>query len=285
MPRKQFSTRVEGRSEGGPSGDFPRPRRRFGQNFLVAPGAIARIVEALDPLDGEDVVEIGSGRGALTEALLARVRPVTAIEIDRDLAAALSARFPPEHLRVVTADVLELDLAELAPPGKRLTIAGNLPYNVSKPIVMRLVRARAAVDRAVLMFQREVANRLCAHPGTKDYGPLTVLAGRAFSIERLFDLPPGAFHPSPKVTSTVTRWRPRPPEDLPDELAAPLQAVLAASFGRRRQTLLRNLRETLAGGEAEAKDLLARAELDGRLRAESIPPDGFMALARAWILR
>ena len=256
---------------------LPPPRRRFGQNFLADRGAVARIVAALDPARDETVVEIGPGRGALTAALLERIDRLVAVEIDRDLARDLAARFPADRLTLVEGDVLEVPLASLAP---RATIVGNLPYNISKPFAMKMVRERAAVGRGLLMFQREVAERLTAVPGTSAYGPLTVLAGESFRIERVFDLPPGAFRPRPKVDSTVTRWTPR--EGALRSDPAPLAAVLRAAFAHRRQTLLKNLRGALAGGEDEARALLARAGLDGALRAEAIPPEGFVALARAW---
>ena len=240
---------------------------------------MTRIVDALAPRVDETVVEIGPGRGALTEEILGRVPRVTAIELDRDLCALLLARFGAERLQLVQADILDVDLTRL---GNALAIAGNLPYNVSKPVAMHLVRDRAAIDRAVLMFQREVADRLVAAPDTAAYGPLTVLAGLAFRIERVFDVPPGAFTPRPAVVSTVTRWTRAPADGLPSEFEAPLRAVLRASFARRRQTLLRNLRSVVPGGEAQAREVLSGAGIDGGLRAEAVPPDGFVALARLW---
>ena len=256
-----------------------RPRRRFGQNFLVDRRAVARIVDALAPRVDETVVEIGPGRGALTEEILNRIPRLTAVELDRDLVALLVARFGPERLHLVAQDVLDVDLARL---GARLAIAGNLPYNVSKPVAMHLVRHRAAIDRAVLMFQREVAERLTAVPDTPAYGPLTVLAGFAFRIERLFDVPPGAFTPRPAVVSTVTRWTRPEVEALSPAIEGPLRAALRASFARRRQTLLRNLRAALPGSEDRARDLLSRAGIDGTLRAEALSPAAFLALAAAW---
>ena len=238
-----------------------------------------RIVDGLAPRPDETVVEIGPGRGALTEELLARVPRATAIELDRDLAALLSARFGPERLLLIARDVLDVELAGLSPP---LAVVGNLPYNVSKPVAMKLVAERSAIDRAVLMFQREVAERLLASPGTPEYGPLTVLAGLAFRIERMFDLPPGAFRPRPAVVSTVTRWTPHDPSRLPAAIEPPLRAVLRAAFARRRQTLLRNLRSTLPGGEPEALALLRSAGVDGSLRAEALPPEAFVALGSLW---
>jgi len=227
------------------------------------------------------VLEIGPGRGALTDLLLGGALRITAIEIDRDLCALLRSRYAENRLRLIEKDVLDVDFLDLAHEGP-LVVAGNLPYNISKPVAMKLVHERRAVSRAVLMFQREVALRLTAEPGTGAYGPLTVLAGRAYRIERLFDLAPGAFQPSPKVVSTVTRWTPRASDDLPEYLVAPLKSVLRASFSRRRQTLQKNLRVALRGGEAEARSLLMAAGLDGALRAEMIPPEGFVALAALW---
>jgi len=280
MRRKQSSTRDEDVFSDGPSA-LPRARRRFGQNFLTDAHAIRRIGAALAPLPSDNVLEIGPGRGALTEVLLNSVPRISAIEIDRDLCALLRSRYPEERLSLIEKDVLEVAFGALAQAGP-LVIAGNLPYNISKPVAMKLVVERHAVSRAVLMFQREVAKRLTATPGTGAYGPLTVLAGRAYRIERLFDLAPGAFYPRPKVVSTVTRWTPRGDDALPESLVAPLKAVLRAAFARRRQTLQKNLRVALEGGEAAAISLLAEAGLDGALRAEAIPPEGFVALANRW---
>ena len=264
----------------GPSA-LPRARRRFGQNFLTDANAIRRIGAALAPLASDNVLEIGPGRGALTDVLLNVAPRISAIEIDRDLCAHLRSRYPEDRLTLIEKDVLEVALCDLAQPGP-LVIAGNLPYNISKPVAMKLVVERRAVSRAVLMFQREVAQRLTAEPGTGAYGPLTVLAGRAYRIERLFDLSPGAFQPSPKVVSTVTRWTPREEDALPESLVAPLMAVLRAAFARRRQTLQKNLRIALHGDEAATLSLLAQAGIDGLLRAEAIPPEGFVTLARSW---
>ena len=232
-------------------------------------------------MPSDNVLEIGPGRGALTEVLLDSVPRISAIEIDRDLCALLRSRYPEDRLRLIEKDVLDVAFCALAQSGP-LVIAGNLPYNISKPVAMKLVVERRAVSRAVLMFQREVAQRLTATPGTGAYGPLTVLAGRAYRIERLFDLSPGAFQPSPKVVSTVTRWTPREEDALPETLVAPLKAVLRAAFARRRQTLQKNLRIALQGDDAAAILLLGQAGLDGALRAEAIPPEGFVALASRW---
>jgi 16S rRNA (adenine1518-N6/adenine1519-N6)-dimethyltransferase len=268
--RRQSSTRVQG-----------IPRRRFGQNFLTDAGTIRRIVAALAPLATEEILEIGPGRGALTGALLECVPSIAAVEIDRDLAATLLARYGEERLRLTVGDVRALPLASGASV-RPWVIVGNLPYNISKPVAMKLVLERRAVARAVLMFQREVADRLTASPGERAYGPLTILAGRAYRIERLFDLRPGAFRPRPRVVSTVTRWTRRDDEALPPDLVAPLTAALRAAFAHRRQTLQKNLRGALADGDAAAALVLARAGIDGTLRAEAVAPEGFVAIARAW---
>jgi len=223
-----------------------RPRRPpLGQNFLIDRGAVRRIVEALAPSAADPVLEIGPGRGALTGALLERARRVLAIELDRGLADALRRRFPEERLLLVHEDFLNVDLARAAswlgrPAGTPLLVAGNLPYGISKPVARKLVTERGCVSRAVLMFQREVADRLTAEPGERAYAPLTVLVSLCFVVERLFDLPPAAFRPRPAIRSTVTRWTLRDPSLLDAALESRLSRCLAASFRRRRQTLHNN---------------------------------------------
>ncbi|HKQ61242.1 MAG TPA: rRNA adenine dimethyltransferase family protein, partial [Candidatus Polarisedimenticolaceae bacterium] len=184
-------------------------------------GAAQRIVAALEARPGDAVLEIGPGRGALTGWLIAAAGRVCAIELDETLATALAARFDAARLVLLRGDVLELELATaaraLGAESVRLRIAGNLPYAISKPLALRLVAQCAHVERAVLMYQREVARRLTARPGSRDYGPLTVLAGEAFRIEALFELGPGAFRPPPAVVSTVTVWVPRAEPPAPEQ--------------------------------------------------------------------
>jgi 16S rRNA (adenine1518-N6/adenine1519-N6)-dimethyltransferase len=261
-------------------------RRALGQHFLVDRSAVRRIVAALDPRPGDAVLEIGPGRGALTARLVESAGRIAAIELDPELCAALRQRFGPERLVLLHGDVLGCDLAGLGGRlelGTRpLLIAGNLPYSISKPVAQKLIRERAHVERAVLMFQSEVAERVAAGPGSRRYGPLSVLAGCAFRVRALFEIGPGAFRPPPQVRSTVTRWDRRrdSPLDLDADAEARLRACLAACFARRRRTLHNNLRTAL--GDERAAALLDRAAIDGARRAESLAADEFLRLAAAW---
>jgi 16S rRNA (adenine1518-N6/adenine1519-N6)-dimethyltransferase len=257
----------------------------MGQNFLVDRGAVERIVDALQIRAGEAVLEIGPGHGALTGALIREAGRIAAVELDGKLVQELGARYDPSRLLLIHDDILAVALQEipgrLGLEGAPLVVAGNLPYSVSKPLALRLVGARAAIGRAALMFQREVALRLTSPPGSRDYGPLTVLAGLAFSIRRLFDLAPGAFRPRPQVASSVTLWRPRDDSPLNSGIEPRLRSCLAGCFAHRRQTLRNNLRAAL-GDAARADALLGSAGLDGALRAEALSPEQFVRLARLW---
>jgi 16S rRNA (adenine1518-N6/adenine1519-N6)-dimethyltransferase len=264
-----------------------RRRRRFGQHFLADRGAVRAIVDALAAEPGDVVVEIGSGRGALTTELLERGTAVVAIELDPRLVSFLRATAHP-RLTVVPGDVLQRTFRDLADaagtrPG-RLVVAGNLPYSISKPVAMKLVRERDDVARAVLMFQREVAQRIVAGPGGRDYGPLSVLTHRTFDVRCRFDLAPGAFRPPPRVWSTVTTWEPRASNASFDEEAEQrLRHVLAIAFARRRRTLHNNLRAT--GADASRVDrLLAAAGIEAGVRPERVTPEQFERLAAAWPL-
>ncbi len=261
-------------------------RRELGQNFLVDRSAVNRIVAALDPHPGDAVLEIGPGRGALTAALIDRVGRIAAVELDARLAAGLRRTFGERQLLLIEDDVLRLKLVSVLqalarPAGSRLVVVGNLPYNISKPLALELVEQRDSVERAVLMFQREVAERLVSPPGGKSYGPLRVLTGMVYRVSRLFVLPPASFRPRPKVDSAVTRWDRLETPGFGPEIAEALRSCLGASFARRRQTLRNNLRAAL-GSTGRAEELLAAAELDPAARAEAVPPEGFLRLARVW---
>ncbi|HZQ72964.1 MAG TPA: 16S rRNA (adenine(1518)-N(6)/adenine(1519)-N(6))-dimethyltransferase RsmA [Burkholderiales bacterium] len=203
-------------------------RKRFGQHFLHDPRVVARIMAAIDPRPGDALLEIGPGEGALTLPLLERVERLEAIEIDRDLAARLAERFPPDRLVVHCADALEFDFARLA-PGVR--IVGNLPYNISTPLLFLLARQAQRVRDLHFMLQEEVVDRMVARPSTAAYGRLSVSLQARFQMQKLFGVPRGAFRPPPRVESAVVRLSP---------LARPLRIdedLLRRAFSARRKTL------------------------------------------------
>ena len=254
-------------------------RKRFGQHFLHDEAVIGRIVEAIDPRPGERIVEIGPGRGALTWPLLARAGRLEVIEIDRDLAAALQADARgTDRLEVRVQDALRTDFAALHGEGVKLRIVGNLPYNISTPLMFHLLAARTAIADMHFMLQKEVVDRIVAAPGGKDYGRLGVMLSIYATAERLFEVGRGAFQPPPKVTSAVLRLRPQ--ESRYPALTAlgeagerHLQRVVTAAFSQRRKTLRNSLR-----GLLEAQDLDA-CGIDPRWRAEVLTPAQFVQLA------
>ncbi|HET6208642.1 MAG TPA: 16S rRNA (adenine(1518)-N(6)/adenine(1519)-N(6))-dimethyltransferase RsmA [Terracidiphilus sp.] len=253
---------------------------RLGQNFLRDTPAIERIANALGDLGGETVVEIGPGQGAITGALAARAAHVIAIELDSILAGQLRAMFPPDRLTVIEADVLEVDFAAIAAKtGKRVAIVGNLPYYITSPILLKLAGSHAALDRAVLMVQREVADRIVAGPGSRDYGLLSVSVQMYGRVERLFTLPPSAFSPPPDVHSTVFRWRFAPRfAELGVEEESFLQFARQV-FAQKRKTLANNLRAAEFSPEA-IPSALAAASIPPQARAEALSIE---ELARLWI--
>lgn len=256
-------------------------RKRFGQHFLHDRHARARILDALTIEEGRPVLEIGPGGGALTEGLIERGHHVVALEIDRELAAGLRNRFDASRLTLIEVDALSADLTALASEYDvgSWTLLSNLPYNISKPMVMRLIDHAGAIEQAVLMFQSEVANRLTASVGDRDYGPLSVLPREHFAIETLFKLGPKAFRPPPAVDSSVTRWRRH--TTLPtDGTRRQLQTLLRLAFASRRKTLRNNLRGAFPSVQ-ELEACLARCELDPGLRAERLDAEQLRRLAAA----
>jgi 16S rRNA (adenine1518-N6/adenine1519-N6)-dimethyltransferase len=246
-----------------------KARKRFGQHFLEHSWA-ERLLDAIAPATGDLLVEIGPGRGALTLPLAARASAVIAIEIDRDLASALSAR-APGNVRIVTADVLDVDLPSLL-GGRRARLVGNLPYNVSSPILLQILRwhrQHGCLIDATLMLQREVAERIAAPPGGREYGVLSILTQLHADVTRLFTLPPGAFRPAPKVHSAVLRLRFRPPPvAIADEQT--FDAMVRAIFTQRRKTLQNALKTFAEARGISAQEALAAAGLDARRRAETL---------------
>lgn len=252
-----------------------RPKKHFGQHFLHERGVIERIVAAIAPQPGERIVEIGPGEGALTLPLLRVAGRMTAIELDTDLVEPLRASAAGVgELDIIRADVLKVDLTALANGGK-LRLAGNLPYYVSSPILFHCLAHAAAITDMHFMLQKEVVDRMAAEPGSKVYGRLSVMLQLACKVEPLLRVAPGAFRPPPKVESAVVRLVPLPESQRADpHLARAVEAVVRAAFGQRRKTLSNALRGVL---DAEA---IRAAGTDPRARAESVPPQGFVALAR-----
>ena len=251
-----------------------RPRKRFGQHFLHDPAVIEHIIAAVAPQAGERLVEIGPGEGALTFPLLARGARLTVIELDRELAERLQkSPAAAAALTVIQGDALKLDLAGLAEPGERLRLVGNLPYNVSTPLLFRFIEQVGVIRDMHFMLQREVVKRMAAAPGSKSYGRLTVMLAASCRVEALFDIGPGAFRPPPKVWSSVVRlepWR-EPPFAIDDP--ARFREVVRRAFGQRRKTL----RNALSGLVSEAG--IRAAGCDPGARAETLPPDAFARLA------
>ncbi|MBI5784446.1 MAG: 16S rRNA (adenine(1518)-N(6)/adenine(1519)-N(6))-dimethyltransferase RsmA [Rhodocyclales bacterium] len=245
-------------------------RKRFGQNFLVCRGTIARIVEAIAPRREDRVVEIGPGLGALTEPLLERLDHLDVVEIDRDLIARLKDSHPPERLTVHEGDALEFDFGEI---GSDLRIVGNLPYNISTPLLFHLATYAASVRDMHFMLQKEVVDRMVADPGTADYGRLSVMLQYRFHMDRLFVVPPGAFNPAPKVDSAIVRLIPKPAAELTVRDEGALAKVVSAAFGQRRKMLRNNLRELFS--EAQLRDL----GIAPTARAEELTVEDYVRLA------
>lgn len=252
--------------------------RRLGQHFLFDPVLLDRIAAAAAPLRGETVLEVGPGPGGLTRALLrAGAARVVAVERDPRCVAALAGLVEAAagRLELVEADALAFDPSSLAPPG-RLVVVANLPYNIGTELLVAWLRRPEPFARFVLLFQKEVAQRLAAAPGTSDYGRLSVLAQLVCRVERLRDLPAAAFRPPPKVTSSLVRLVPRPDRPEP-ALLARIERLTAAAFGQRRKMLRQSLRSVLPAPE----EVLVPLRIAPEARAETLPPELFVRLAQA----
>jgi 16S rRNA (adenine1518-N6/adenine1519-N6)-dimethyltransferase len=254
---------------------------KLGQNFLNDAAAAERIVAALGDISGHTVVEIGPGAGAITGILASHAGRVVAVELDRMLALGLQTRFAPDRVAVMNKDILDFDFAAAsAAADQRLLVAGNLPYGITSPILLKLAASHASLDRAVLMVQREVADRVVATPGSRDYGLLSVTVQMYGPVERLFTLPPSAFSPPPDVHSTVFRWRfaPRFAELGVDEPS--FLRLVRIAFAQKRKTLANNLR---AAGIAvhDVARTLGESGIAPQARAETISLEGFASLWHA----
>ena len=253
--------------------EAPRADKRLGQNFLYDRRVIDRIVAAIAPRPDDCIVEIGPGEGALTAPLLDAGVRVTALELDTRMLPGLERRFGDiANARILHADALATDLATLYPDAGTIRLVGNLPYNISTPLLFHVLRFAGIVTDMHFMLQREVVARMCAAPGGKEYGRLTVALAAQARVEALFDVAPGAFRPAPKVTSTVVRLRPAMPE-VPLQAPERLDALLRAAFAKRRKTLSNALAGVCAPADLEA------CGIDPRARAETVPVADWIRLA------
>ncbi|GGP27703.1 16S rRNA (adenine(1518)-N(6)/adenine(1519)-N(6))-dimethyltransferase RsmA [Silvimonas amylolytica] len=255
------------------------PRKRFGQNFLQDQGVIYDIVNCIDPKPGEPVVEIGPGLAALTEPLMARAGHLHVVEIDRDIVSHLQQRFKPEQLTIHNVDALQFDFGALAreiAPGSRIRVAGNLPYNISTPLLFHLAEFGDAIADMHFMLQKEVVERIAAEPGTADYGRLSIMLQVRFATEYMLDVPPTAFYPPPKVDSAVIRMIPWPTPPWPVDDMATLEKLVQTAFAARRKTLRNNLR-----GVVDDAQLIA-LDLDPAQRPEQITVEQYVRLAN-WL--
>jgi 16S rRNA (adenine1518-N6/adenine1519-N6)-dimethyltransferase len=245
-------------------------RKRFGQNFLVDHGIIAAIVSAIDPKRDETVVEIGPGLGAITEPLMARVDHLHVVEIDRDLIARLKKQHTPQRMTIHEGDALAFDFASI---GKDLRLVGNLPYNISTPLLFHLAEYVDIVRDMHFMLQKEVVERMVAEPGDADFGRMSVMLQYRFYLEWLIDVPPESFNPAPKVESAVVRLIPKPVSELNAKSQEKLAQVVLTAFSQRRK-MLRNTMKSLLSEAA-----FAELGITPTLRAEDVPVEDYVRIA------
>lgn len=247
-----------------------KAKKQFGQNFLVDQTIIADIVRAIRPEANDNMVEIGPGLGALTRPLLKQLNKLHVVEIDRDIIARLKTDYPQDRIVIYEGDALQFDFATLDAP---LRIVGNLPYNISSPLLFHFAAYAARISDMHFMLQNEVVERMVAAPSTPQYGRLSVMLQYRFAMEKLLDVPPQSFRPAPKVDSAIVRMLPLPAEQIQVRNEALFARVVAAAFGQRRKTL----RNTLKAWLAEAD--FARLGINAQLRAENLGVAEFTRIA------
>ncbi len=257
-----------------------RPKKRLGQHFLINVHAAKRIASLLDPQSGDQVLEIGGGRGDLTVHLVATGANVTCIEYDDDMVAVLHDRFAhASNLRVIKSDILQLNVEDHFPDGE-IKLVGNLPYNITSPILEWMINNRIRFRQAAIMIQREVADRLAASHGNKDFGSLTIFVQLFYEVERIFDVKPGSFLPPPKVSSSVLILTRRSKSLVEDEGFPALRRLTSACFRWRRKQLIRILRDEYPIKQASLESCLTELRIDPTLRPEQLPVESFVALSR-----
>jgi 16S rRNA (adenine1518-N6/adenine1519-N6)-dimethyltransferase len=260
-----------------------RPKKALGQNFLRDANVLSRIVSAVALTSSDRVLEVGPGKGALTAYLADRAAQVIAVEYDRQLAVFLSDRFRSwQHVDIVAGDILKIDLDRLLCPSGvgKWKVAANLPYNISSQVLFRILDNRHLFSLLVLMFQKEVGDRLLAPPDTREYGILTVLCRLHYDIERVMVVKPGAFHPVPKVDSVVLRFitLEAPREDVGNEIL--FRRIVKAAFNQRRKTLWNCLKSAALTGDEELRSALSSSHIDGARRGETLSLKEFALLTR-----
>lgn len=246
------------------------PRKRFGQNFLQDPQVIRDIIAAISPHPDDLLVEIGPGLGALTQPLLGIVKHLHVVEIDRDIIARLQTRYPAERLTVHAGDALRFDFSTL---GERIRVAGNLPYNISTPLLFHLSSFAGHLIDLHFMLQKEVVERMTAAPSTPEYGRLSVMLQYRFAMEYLFTVPADAFYPAPKVESAFVRMLPLAARQLKAQDEKLFAGVVSAAFANRRKTLRNTLKDFLTDAD------FARLNIDPGLRAENLGVAEFVSIA------
>lgn len=267
------------RVSGDWGGSPPPVRKSLGQHFLSDPRILSRIADALGPLHDTTVLEIGAGRGGLTDQLRERARRVIAIELDRALAQLLRVRYAgDDRVSIVEGDVLRMPLGELA--GGEYALVGNVPYYITTPIVFHALE-RPRPSRAVFLVQREVAERMTAAPGSAEYGALTVNLQAAARVEPLFTVPAGAFHPPPKVQSATVRIEPLAEPLIPEGLEHYFRTFVQAAFALRRKQMRRVVRSITGLDPAAAEEVLQQCSIAPDVRPEALSPAQFAALALA----
>jgi 16S rRNA (adenine1518-N6/adenine1519-N6)-dimethyltransferase len=256
------------------------PRKRLGQSFLEDMNIVRKIVALADPKEDETIVEIGAGLGFMTEEMAKRAGRVIAIEIDSRLATILRERFTArDNVAVVQTDVLKYDFS-IPCPGAKIKVVGNIPYHISSPILFRLLDYRSSISSMILMLQKELADRIAAHPGSKDYGIPSVMVARYMKVEYEMTVPPTCFYPVPDVVSSVLRMEVLRQPELPE--GEPFAKIVRAAFSQRRKTLWNNLCHT--GLPAKKVDLVfARSGIDRTRRAETLSVEEFSCLTTAWV--
>ncbi|MTI62356.1 16S rRNA (adenine(1518)-N(6)/adenine(1519)-N(6))-dimethyltransferase RsmA [Methylophaga sp.] len=259
---------------------YPRARKRFGQNFLHDEAIIEGILEVISPDKGQHLVEIGPGRGALTMPLLSRCDQLDVIELDRDLVPLLASKLGHhKHLTIHEADALKFDYRQLQQHGEKLRVLGNLPYNITTPLLFHLVEQKACIEDMCFMLQREVVERICAEPSTKQYGRLSIMLQHQCYVEQMFVVPPEAFDPPPKVESAIIYLQPLSQNKGGEVDLARLNQIVTAAFSQRRKTIANTLKKQVS------LETLEQVGIEPGQRPETVTVEQYVELTRCLQLR